>query len=439
MSRPTRLEVLRAAWPLILANASSPLLGLVDTAVLGNAGTTAELGAVALGALVLNFVYWSFGFLRMGTTGFVAQAAGAGDEGEVRAGLVRSLVVGGLLGVLLTALQVPIVEASMALLDGGPLVEGGASEYVRVRLFGAPAALAVYALLGTLVGLGATRRLLLVQLFMNGLNIGLDVLFAGHLGMGATGVALGTAISEWVSLVLAAWLVVGLLRRRAPDLSGIDWDRVRDLARLRETLLAHGDILVRTLALLAGFAWFTNRGARFGDATLAANHVLLQLVSLSAFFLDGFAFVTESYVGRAKGARDLALFDRAVRRCTEPAVVSAVVLAALVLLVGPAAVEVLTDLPDVRSIAGDHLGQVAVYVLVSVAAFQLDGVFIGATRSAAMRNASVVALLGFLGLDVVLAGGGNSGLWWAFVGYVVLRAVALAVPFPALRRAVAGE
>lgn len=434
---PTRLDVLRRAWPLILANASTPLLGLADTAVLGHRGTAQELGGVALGALVLNFVYWTFGFLRMGTTGFMAQAAGAGDEHEVRAGLLRALLVGAVVGLVLIPLEAPINAVSSVLLDGGPQVEALGAEYVRVRLFSAPAALGTYALLGALIGLGATRRLLAVQLFVNGLNIALDVLFAGHMGMGTHGVALGTAVAEWSGFVVAGVLVLDLLRRRAPGLPLVDLARLRDLSRLREMTTAHGDILIRTLALMGGFAWFTNRGAGFGDTTLAANHLLLQVIALTAYFLDGFAFATEAYVGRAKGARDLPAFDLAVRRTTELAVGTGLGLAALVWFAGPVAVELLTDLPHVRDAALAHLGAVALYVALSAVTFQLDGVFLGTTRTAAMRNASVAALVGFLGLTYLPVLGGNDGLWIAFVGFVVLRGITLAIPYPALRRSIA--
>lgn len=438
---PTRAEVLRTAWPLILANASAPLLGLADTAVIGNTGSVADLGAIALGALILNFVYWAFGFLRMGTTGFVAQAVGAGDEAEVRAGLARPLLLGAGIGVLIVLLQWPIERASLGLLEAGPEVEAITAEYVRVRIWGAPACLATYALMGALIGLGASRQLLAVQVFLNGINIALDVLFAGVLDMGAVGVALGTAIAEWTSLGLALWLVSRVIRRRARSSEPfLAWSRILDRSKLREMFSAHADILVRTLLLLGGFAWFTSQGAKFGDATLASNHLLLQLVSFSAFFLDGFAFAAEALVGRAKGAADLAAFDRAVWRTTELAVVAGLLLAAAILVFGGVGVDLLTDLPAVREIARDHLTAAVVYVALSAWAFQLDGVFIGVTRTKAMRNAAFASLVGFLALSwLLIPAYGNHGLWIAFIAYVVLRALSLGVLLPALRRSLATE
>lgn len=434
----TRRAVLASVWPIVLANASAPLLGLADTAVIGRTGSVEALGAIALGALVFSFVYWGFGFLRMATTGFVAQAEGAGEAAEVRLSILRPLLLGLALGLGLWALQWPIERVSLWILDGTAAVEADAARYISIRIWGAPGALATFALIGALIGLGETRRLLVVQVAVNGLNIGLDVLFAGVLDMGAGGVALGTAIAEWAGLLLAAAMVRGVLRRRGLW-GAVSRAAVFDGARLRGMFRAQLDIMIRTLLLLGGFGWFTNAGARFGDETLAANHILLQLVSFSAFVLDGFAFVAESWVGRARGAGDRAAFDHALWRTSELALVSAVVLGLAILFGGQWAVVALTDLPAVRALAIEHMPWAALYVALSAGAFQLDGVFIGATRTRAMRDASFWALVGFLGLSwATMPPWGNDGLWLAFVAYVVLRAVTLGVRLPALRRDVGG-
>ncbi|HVS66452.1 MAG TPA: MATE family efflux transporter [Thermoanaerobaculia bacterium] len=441
MTTPTtRARVARIAWPIVLANAAVPLLGLADTAVIGRTGRTAGLGAIALGALLFSFLYWSFGFLRMGTTGFTAQASGAGDEPEVRAALARALLLALALGLALIALQIPVALVAFRLLHGSEEVEALARGYFSIRIWGAPATLATFAILGLFVGLGTSRLLLIVQLVLNGLNIALDVLFAGVLGWGVRGIALGTLIAEWSTLLLALALAVRLLRARHRDDEPM-WplSRVRDLRRLVSTLSANADIMIRTLFLLLGFAWFTDQSARFGDTLLAANHVLLQLVSFAAFFLDGYAFASESLVGAAIGARRLDAFDAAVKRTTELAAVTAVVLAAGFLVLGRPIVHGLTDLEPVREAATRHLPFAAGYVLVSFAAFQLDGIFIGATRTRDMRNASILSLLLFLAAWWPLAGRlGNRGLWIAFIVYVIVRALTLAVRFPALRESIAG-
>jgi len=422
----------------VLANSAVPLLGLVDTAVIGHTGTVQGLGAIALGAIVFNFAYWSFGFLRMGTTGFTAQASGAGDEAEVRATLGRALLLAGLLGATLLVLQGAVIGVALALL--GPTDEVGAltRAYFGVRIWGAPASLAMFALLGTFVGLGRTDLLLRTQIVLNGLNIGLDVLFAGVLGWGVQGIALGTAVAEWTTCALAMGLAYRVLRGRHVDGDPFwSWARVLDRERARRTLSANADIMVRTLALLSGFAWFTSQGARFGDTVLAANHVLLQLVSTSAYLLDGYAHATEVLVGRATGARALDAFDRAVRATTELAAATAVFLTGVVWWAGPAVIRLLTSHDEVRGTAAIYLPLATAYVGASFVAFQLDGVFIGATRTRDMRNAGLASLAVFLVASWWLVPlWANTGLWVAFVVYVVARGVTLLARVPALRRSI---
>ena len=423
----SRRTILSKAWPIILANAAVPTLGLVDTAVIGNFGTTAELGAIALGAIIFSFIYWSFGFLRMGTTGFTAQAVGAEDEAEVRATLGRALLIALTIGCSLTLLQWPLAELAFWLLDSSAEVENAARAYFFIRIWGAPATLAMFAVTGSLIGLGLTRKLLAIQLLLNGVNAILDVYFAGVLGLGARGIALGTLIAEWSSCLIALTLLHRVLRRRHRDEERFwSWPRIADPQKLRRTLAANGDIMIRTLTLVFAFAWFVNQSARFGDVILAANHILLQLVSFSAFFLDGFAFVAESLVGQALGARQRERFRRAVALSTQLACITALLLALALLALGQQAIAVLTDLPAVRQAAGDALPWCALYVLLAVVAFQLDGIFIGCTRTREMRNAALLSAAIFLASSWPLSGHyGNHGLWWSFIVYVVARALML--------------
>jgi len=416
-----------------------PLLGLADTAVIGNFGSVADLGAIAFGAVIFSFVYWGFGFLRMGTTGFTAQASGAGDEAEVRAILLRALLLATGLGLALYLLQRPILTGALWLLDGSTGVEGLTAGYFGTRIWGAPATLGMFALMGTLIGLGRSGTLLLVQVFLNGLNILLDIWFAGVLGWGAEGIALGTAIAEWTSLFLAAALVLRILRQRHGDTEPlVPVARLRDGTKFRRMLAANSDIMLRTLLLTFGFTWFVRQSAQFGDAVLAANHILLQLVSFSAFFLDGYAFVAEAVVGESVGARDLVRFDHAVWRSTELAAATAVLLTLGIFGFGDLAIMGLTSLEPVRHAAATVLPLAGLYVLLSFAAFQLDGVFIGATRTREMRNASLLSVVLFLAVCwPLVALAGNYGLWIAFILYVCARAMALGLYFPALRRAVA--
>lgn len=422
-----------------MANAAVPLLGLADTAVIGNLGDLAQLGAIAFGAMIFSFIYWSFGFLRMGTTGFVAQASGAGDEAEVRATLGRALLLSAVLGVVIVFLQWPLAQMALALLEGSAEVEAITRDYFIIRIWGAPATLSLFALMGALIGLGKSRHLLAVQLFLNGLNIVLDVLFAGVFGWGAEGIALGTVLAEWATVVLATGLVLKLLRQRQGD-SEAFWPRAKmaDTEKLLQLMSANTDILLRTLLLLLSFAWFINQSALYGDAVLGANHILLQLVSFSAFFLDGYAFVAEALVGEALGGRRRRDLTVAVRRSTELAAATAAVLALLIFVFGGVAINALTNIEAVRMAATDTVGWAALYVMLSFAAFQLDGIFIGATHTREMRNASFISAAVFVAAWWWLAPAyGVHGLWCAFVIYVCARALSLAAYYPRLLRSLA--
>ena len=428
--------LLQKAWPIILANASVPLLGLVDTAVIGNVGSITDLGAIAFGALIFSFVYWSFGFLRMGTTGFAAQASGAGDQQEVRAVLGRALLIALCLGVVLILIQWPIGLAAFSLLDGSAPVEAVAQQYFDIRIWGAPATLATFALMGLLIGLGKSRTLLIVQLFLNGLNILLDVWFAGILGWGASGIALGTVIAEWTTVLLAGWLVYRTLNQRKVSAEEF-WPKAKimDLSALLKTASANLDIMLRTLILVFSFAFFINQSAKFGDTVLASNHILLQLIAFSAFFLDGYAFVVEALVGGAIGAKRSDVFDLAVRRSTVLALITAILLALVIALVGDIAVMLMTDISSVRLAANQLLPFAALYVLFSFAAFQLDGIFIGASFTRQMRDAAALSIVVYLVAWWALSDPfGLQGLWGAMIIYVVARAVALLLFYPPLRR-----
>lgn len=432
--------LLQKAWPIILANASVPLLGLVDTAVIGNVGSITDLGAIAFGALIFSFVYWSFGFLRMGTTGFAAQASGAGEEQEVRAVLGRALLIALCLGVVLILIQWPIGLAAFSLLDGSAPVEAVAQQYFDIRIWGAPATLATFALMGLLIGLGKSRTLLIVQLFLNGLNILLDVWFAGILGWGASGIALGTVIAEWTTVLLAGWLVYRTLNERKL-LTEVFWPKAKimDLSALLKTASANLDIMLRTLILVFSFAFFINQSAKFGDTVLASNHILLQLIAFSAFFLDGYAFVVEALVGGAIGAKRSDVFDLAVRRSTVLALITAILLALVIALVGDIAVILMTDISSVRLAANQLLPFAALYVLFSFAAFQLDGIFIGASFTRQMRDAAALSIVVyFIAWWALSDQHGIQGLWGAMIIYVVARAVALLLFYPSLRRSVRG-
>lgn len=429
--------IIRLAIPIILANSATPLLGLVDTAVIGHVGNAADLGGIALGALIFSFVYWGFGFLRMSTTGFVAQAHGRQDQQYIQHILLRALLLAMGIGLLLVLLQWPLRTLALAIFGASEAVENVTRDYFVIRIWSAPACLANYVLTGVLIGLGRGRALLAMQLTLNGTNIVFDLFFAAVLGWGVSGIALGTVLAEWITFSLFGWRILRMLDLPLGQLRGLPWPVILQKSALQSMLKANGDIMIRTILLLAGFGIFNDQGARFDDVTLAANHLLLQLISFSAFFLDGFAFVSESQAGRAFGARQPAQFALAIRRTTVLAASTALLLALILLAAGPLFIELLTNIAPVNEMAQAFLPLAALYVLVSFAAFQFDGIFIGCTATRAMRNSAILSTAAFAALCYPGAAlFGNHGLWWAFIAFVLIRALTLGMKMPELHRQV---
>jgi MATE family, multidrug efflux pump len=427
----THRAILSIAVPIMISNVSTPLLGVVDTAVMGRLPDPAYIGAVALGALVFNFVFWAFGFLRMGTTGLTAQALGAADALEIRASLGRAVLIAVAVGAALTALQWPIRELAFALLDGSPRVESLARDYYDIRIWAAPATLINYALLGWFIGLSRARMALGLQLVLNITNMLLDVLFVLGLDMGVKGVALGTVLAE----IVAAGVGLCIAARYLRSLGG-RWDLARLTAagRMGRTLAVNRDIMIRSLALIVAFAWFMAQGARQGDGILAANAVLMQFIGIAAFFLDGLAFAAEALVGKAVGAIDRATLTMAARMTTWWAAGVALAMSLAYALLGPTAIDLLTVDATVRVLARTYLPWAALAPLISVWAFQLDGIFIGATRTAEMRNAMLASLAIFLAAWWTLKPFGNHGLWASLCVHYAARAGTLLYYFPRLAR-----
>lgn len=425
-------RVLVLTAPIILSNLSIPLLGAVDTAVMGHLPDPAYIGGVAIGALIFSYIYWGFGFLRMGTTGLVAQAHGAGDAIELRAILGRAgLLALGLAGLLLL-FQRPLGMLAFAILESTPEVESLAGTYYAIRLWGAPAALLNYVAWGWLIGVQRMRSALALSVFMNGLNIVLDLVLVVGLGHGIAGVALATLISEWSALALAAWLVMRVLRY-----TGGAWSRERilDGERIAGLLRVNADIFIRTLCLVSAFAWFTAQGARMGNVLLAANAVLLNFQMFMAYGLDGFAHASEALIGSAVGAGDRQLLRRAVRTTTIWAFGTAALFALVYAGAGRMIIAVLTSIPEVRATAAIYLPWVAVSPLISVWSFQLDGIFIGATRTPEMRNGMLISLGLFLAAGwFLIPRMGNHGLWLALMVFMVIRAIFLGAWYPRIAR-----
>ena len=423
----THARVLRIAAPIVISNATVPLLGAVDTAVVGQMGLAAPIGAVGLGAVVLATFYWIFGFLRMGTTGLAAQAQGAGDLPARNAVLIRALMIGLAAGALFIAVQGVLFWAAFRVAPASDQVEALARDYLRLRIWGAPATIALYAVTGWLIALERTRGVLLLQLWMNGLNIGLDLWFVLGLGWGVQGVAMATLIAEWSGLALGLWLCRdGLVR------AGL---RLWDGAALRRMASVNGDIMLRSVLLQGSFTAFVIFGAGLGDVTLAANQVLLQFLEITAYALDGFAFAAEALVGQAVGARSRDSLRATVRIAFQWGIGGAALLSIGFALLGPLIIDTMTSAPEVRAEARLFLWWLAAAPLIGVASWIYDGLFIGATATRQMRNAMVLCVgLYALSLTVLLPGFGNHGLWAALMLLNALRGLTLGWLWPSVAR-----
>ena len=395
-----------------LSNATVPLLGAVDTAVIGQLGDAASLGAVGIGAVILATLYWAFGFLRMSTSGLAAQAQGAGDLGERSAVLMRALIVGVGAGLALVLAQGVLFWAAFSVAPGSDEVEGLAQQYLAIRIWGAPATIALYALTGWLIGLERTRGVLVLQLWQNGLNIGLDLWFVLGLGWGVPGVASATLIAEWTGLMLALWLArdaFGPVLREA-------WARLGDRVAMGRMFSASRDIMARTILLQLSFTSFVFLGARFGDVTLAANQVLMQFLEITAYALDGFAFAAEALVGQAIGARSVAQTRAAGRICMQWGFGGAAVLALVFALTGPGIIDLMTTSPEVREAARGYLPWLVAAPLIGVAAWIYDGIFIGALLTGDMLRAMLLSVVVYIAALVILVPlAGNHGLWAALM------------------------
>ena len=428
----THSRVLKIAVPILLANITVPLLGLVDTGVVGQIKSPVPIGAVAIGALILTTVYWFFGFLRMGTTGLTSQAVGAGDRAEVAAILSRVLLFAIVSGGLIFVLQTPLFWGAFQVSPASEAVESMARDYLRIRIYSAPAAIAVLGLVGWLIGQERTREVLYLQLWMNGLNIILDLWFVLGLGWGASGVALATVLAEMSGLGLGLWFCRDTLM--APTFRA--WDAVLNRVRLVRMLTVNRDILLRTLTLQVIFVSFTFVAARYGDVPLASTQVLMQFFALTSFALDGFAFAVETLVGQAVGGKNRQALRQSVIKCTQWGVAMVFILAAGIGLGGEGLITVMTKATEVQVEAQRYLPYLIAAAALSLPAFMLDGVFLGATQTAAMRDMMAVSLgIYILCLLALLPFLAMHGLWIALLVSLVARGATLAMRYPALESA----
>ncbi|MDV2079592.1 MATE family efflux transporter [Marinobacter xestospongiae] len=411
------------AWPLMLTNLTVPLLGLVDTAVLGHLDQPDYLGAVAIGANLFTLLYWTFGFMRMGTTGLAAQAYGRRDDFEQTALLVRSLVLALTIGGLLILLHQPLIRLGLWLMNPSPEVTELARDYAAIRIWSAPAVLCQYTLVGWLIGTQYPRGPMLMLIAANTLNILLDLLFVTVLGWYSNGVALATVAAEYTASGLGFWLVL----RRVPAGQRLSRALLGRLADYRRILQVNRYILVRTVTLLLVLAFFTAQGARQGDVILAANAVLITFLMVISNGLDGFANAAEAMVGERVGQGDRNGFYTVCRSALRWTLWGSVLFTVMFVAAGPWLISLLTSIDSVRHTAWHYLPWLWCLPLAAMGGFLLDGIFIGATRTREMQNTMLFSALAvFLPLWWLTTGWGNHGLWFALIGLMLARAGSMA-------------
>jgi len=423
-------RILALALPMTLSHVTTPLLGLVDATVIGRLGEAHLLGAVALGAVIFDFVFWSFGSLRMATAGLTAQATGAGNKHEVDLTLARAFLVAGITGLLLILLQWPIGAFSFYAAGASEAVTGALSTYFFIRIWAAPFTLANYVILGSTLGRGRTDLGLLLQVAINIANIVLTAGLVLIFNLGIAGAAIGTAIAE----VLGAGLGILVLRRLGSNPLAVTWAEVLNRAAILQTLAMNRDIMIRNVALILAFSIFSAMGARSGDVTLAANAVLYNMFLIGGYFLDGFATAAETLCGQSIGARDERGFRRAIHLSLGWSLGFGLAVSAIFLAGGGLFIDFVSTNPDVRSYAREYLIFAALTPFFGAAAFAFDGIYTGATWTKAMRDLMIIAFAVYAGILLAAGSLGNTALWIALLIFLSTRGIGQALLYPRLAK-----
>ena len=414
-------QILRLAIPNILSNLSVPLLSTVDVALMGRQESAAYIGAVALGSLLFNFIYWSFAFLRMGTTGLTAQAFGKNDKSDISNILGRALITALAGSILLLLIQIPLANISFHILDASDTVENLAKEYFYVRIWAAPATLALYAIMGWFFGMQNAMYPLILTILINAINIICNIWFVNYMGMKADGVALGTVIAQYVGLVAA----FGLFRYKYLDyVKYFKRKIIFELSAIKKFLALNRDIFIRTFCLIFAFAFFDNESAKQGDVILAINAILLQFISWMSYGIDGFAFATESLVGKYLGAGNKPQLKKAINYSFLWAMGLALIYSIAYFIFDDALLFIFTDQENIIQQASQYMFWVVLFPVVATPSYIWDGIYIGYTASIAMRNTMLIALsifLVFYFAQLHFLNWGNNGLWLALMVFMAAR------------------
>ncbi|WP_421773484.1 MATE family efflux transporter [Gracilimonas sp.] len=422
-------KILRLAIPNIISNLSVPLLGAIDTAVVGRLEHVYYLGAIAVGSIIFDFIFWGFGFLRMGTTGMVAQAYGAQEERKTRIILFRVLLVAAASSLLILLIQYPLIEASLYLVNASPEVEEYTRLYYHIRIFAAPATLALFGLNGWFLGMQNSTYPMIVTIFLNLVNIVLNLIFVFRFNMTVDGVATGSLVASFLALGLAGILYK---KKYGGVKLNIKWDELIEAEELKKFFSVNRDIVIRTLCLIFSYAFFTAKSAAMGDVVLAANTILLQMWYISSYGTDGFAYAAESLVGRFKGAKDDVQLKKAVTANMLWGLGLGLLGTIIYASFDAEIISLFTDKENVIKVAMGVVIWLIVAPVVNSVCFIWDGVYIGATATGAMRNSMLVAtVLVFIPVYFISEPfAGIHALWMAMTAFMVARGVVLSIYAP---------
>lgn len=433
---PSHRAYLALAVPLIISTITTPLLGAVDTAVIGHLSHSAYLGGVAVGTLIFNTLYWLFGFLRVSTSAFTAQAAGAQNNDQSIAALMRPLAIALLIGAVFIVLQKPILLASLQLIHPAQDVAAQAAIYFNIRIWGAPLTLVNYVLLGWLMGLSRVKATLFLQISMNVINMVLAIVFTQMMHWNVTGVASATLIAEALACILGLVLVFRSSIWREWKQSGqMNWRGWFGASELKSVMATNLDLMIRTACLLTMFNLFTARSASFGTDQLAANAILLQIHYIMAYFFDGFANASSIMTGQARGAGDRKMLQRVIHLSWFWTLVTSVVTGGLYFALKEPLISLFTDNATVISLTGPYNGWLVVFPLAAGLGLVFYGVFTGMTVTYPIRNSMLISLLCFLiALFWWVPHYGNHGLWLSFIVFALGRSLFLVIYLPRLQR-----
>jgi MATE family multidrug resistance protein len=425
-AKVTHRRVLYLAIPVVLSNATMPILGAVDTAVVGQMGLAAPIGAVGIAAVIITAIFWLFGFLRMGVSGLTAQALGEKNITEANALLIRSLIIGFIVGLFFIILQSPVFFGALFISPASEDVKFLAKEYLNIRIYSGPAVIGLYGITGWLIAKERTKSIFLIQFLMNAINISLDLVFVLRLEMGVEGVAYASLIAEWSGFLIGLWLTKEAFGKST-------WKNKKyifDTIRLKKMAIVNSDILIRTLLLQAAILSFIFLGSSFDDNTLAANQILIQFLHIASYGLDGFAVASESLVGKAVGAKKINDLRQTVKVTSIWGAITIIFMTAFFGIFGDIFIKLMTTSIDIQNITTQYLPWVIMAPLAGGASWMLDGIFIGATRTTDMRNMMIISFIVYIiSIIIFLPYFGNHGLWLALIIFYMARGITLGLRY----------